>query len=230
MSRGFSQLACAGFTLTFRPWMRSRIARVNIAGLPSDVPASLPIVLIANHVSWWDGFLLMEVRRVLRPSAPFHTIMLESQLSKSPFLRRIGAIGIDPSSPASIRGAIVELKARVNERPDSVVFYFPQGRIWPSHRRPLGFKSGIERFLEAMDESVVFPVGVHLEPLTKAAPSAFLSIGPPLTSRPVPRAAILEAAVTTQLDAILRFVDTHGENSIEAWPEGRSRLPTEQPE
>jgi hypothetical protein len=207
--------------------MRSRISRVNIAGIPSDIPRSKPIVCVANHTSWWDGFLLMELRRMLRPSAPFHTIMLESELTKSPFLRKIGAIGIDPHSPGSIRGAMIELAARIRDRPDSFVFYFPQGRIWPSRRRPLEFKPGIERFLGAIEESVVLPVAIHLEPLTKAAPSAFLSVGPLLASRPVPRAAILESAITTELDAIFRFIDFHGEDSLAGWPDARSRIATE---
>ena len=227
MSRGFSPAAYAGFSLVFGPWMRSRISRVNIAGIPSRIPESKAIVCVANHTSWWDGFLLMELRRMLRPSAPFHTIMLESELAKSPFLRKIGAIGIDPRSPGSIRGAMIELAARIRDRPDSFVFYFPQGRIWPSRRRPLEFKAGIERFIEVIDESVVLPIAIHLEPLTKAAQSAFLSVGPLMASRPVPRAAILESAVATELDAISRFIDFYGEDSLAGWPEARSRIATE---
>ena len=227
MSRGFSPVAFAGFTLAFRPWMRSRIARVNIAGVPSSIPEAAPVVCVANHTSWWDGFLLMELRRALRPSAPFHTIMLENELAKSPFLRKIGAIEIDPSSPGSIRSAMTELAVRVRDRPDSFVFYFPQGRIWPSRKRPLGFKAGIERFIEAIGDAVVLPVAIHFEPLRKASPSAFLSVGAPLPSRPVPRAAILENAVATELDAILRFIDHHGEDSQQAWPSVTSRIATE---
>lgn len=223
MSRGFSTIASAGFRTTFRPWMSRRIS-VSITGLTFDIPANRPIICVANHTSWWDGFLLMEIRHKLRPDAPFHSVMLESQLRKSPFLRQIGAIGIEPSSPPSVRRVRTELQERLKDRPDSFVFYFPQGRIWPSRRRPLGFKRGIERFIEWLGDVVVLPVGIHIEPLNRASPRAFLSVGEPIGSGLAPTAGDLERAVENELDRILEFLDQHGENAANEWPHTNSRL------
>lgn len=224
MSRGFSRIASAGFRTTFRPWMSRRISGVSITGLTFDIPGDRPIICVANHTSWWDGFLLMEIRHKLRPHAPFHSVMLESQLRKAPFLRQIGAIGIDPSSPRSVLRVRTELQERLKDRPDSFVFYFPQGRIWPSRRRPLGFKRGIELFIEWLGDAVVLPVGIHIEPLNRASPRAFLSVGDPIDSNLRPSAAVLEQAVEMELDGILEFLDQHGEDAATEWPHASSRL------
>ena len=224
MSRGFSTIASAGFHTTFRPWMSRRISGVNITGLAFDIPRDRPIVCVANHTSWWDGFLLMEIRHKLRPNAPYHSVMLESQLRKAPFFRRIGAIGIDPSSPRSVLRVRNELRERLRDRPDSFVFYFPQGRIWPSRRRPLGFKRGIELFIEWLGDALVLPVGIHIEPLNRASPRAFLSVGEPIGSELKPTAGDLERAVEMELDRILEFLDQHGEDAASEWPHANSQL------
>jgi 1-acyl-sn-glycerol-3-phosphate acyltransferase len=204
--------------------MSRRISGVSITGLDFDVPRDRPIICVANHTSWWDGFLLMEIRHKLRPNAPFHSVMLASQLRKAPFLRQIGAIGIDPSSPQSVLSVKTELQARLKDRPDSFVFYFPQGRIWPSRRRPLGFKRGIELFIEWLGDATVLPVGIHIEPLNRASPRAFLSVGKPIDSDLRPAAGDLERAVEMELDRILEFLDHHGEDAASEWPHVNSRL------
>lgn len=211
MSRGFSPLLNAGFSTVFRPWMNQRFSRVHVTAPRAQIHRDIPLMLVANHVSWWDGFLLIELQRVLRPGAPFFTIMLESELRQHPFLRRIGAIGIDPQSPATVLAAIRELSRRVEERPDSAIFFFPQGRIWPSYRRPLGFRRGIEVFCEAID-SVVLPVAIHVEPLNRIAPHAFVTAGEPLTDGEPLSSCRLERNVERELDNVQGLLNHYGED------------------
>jgi 1-acyl-sn-glycerol-3-phosphate acyltransferase len=211
MSRGFSPLASAGFATVFRPWMKRRFSTVSVTTPRAEIFRDVPLIFAANHVSWWDGFLLIELQRILRPRAPFHTIMLESELGQRPFLRHIGAIGIDPESPSTVLAAIRELSRRVEERPDSVIFFFPQGRIWPSYRRPLGFRRGIEVFCEAID-SVVLPVAIHIEPLNRIAPHAFVRAGEPLRNGDDLTAPRLEFHVQRELDDLMTILKTYGED------------------
>ncbi len=212
MSRGFSPLAYAGFWSVFRPWMKSRISGVSISVPRASIDPHIPLIIVANHVSWWDGFLLMELQRVLRPDAPFSAIMLESELRKSPFLRRIGTIGIDPDSPATLLSAMRELSERVKDRPDTMIFFFPQGKIWPSWKRPLGFKRGVEVFARSVGEALVLPVALHIEPLNRAAPHAFIRAGEPLKSADASSVA-LERLVASELDEILALVSDYGEDA-----------------
>ena len=87
------------FELFFRPWRDARV-RTLVAGLPADLPRGVPLLLAANHVSWWDPFTLREMQRALRPGAPFFTVMLEAELARRPFFRRMGVVGLDPALAA----------------------------------------------------------------------------------------------------------------------------------
>lgn len=221
MTPGYSRVAWAAFETVFRPWMARRLDGIHVRGLEhaTRVPDA-PVILAANHPSWWDGFLLREVHRRIRPEAPFHVVMSEAELRRFPFFRWLGAV---PLSPATMgpRRLLRALSARVEARPDAVIGYFPQGRIWPSHRRPLGVRPGAAWLASRLPRAAVLPVGLHLEPLTRPGPAAFISVGRPLPIRRVRDTAGIEDAIEREVDAILDLVRRHGESSAEAWP-GRS--------
>ena len=219
MSEGFSPAALGLLDLFFAPWKRGRMRPTLVRGLPGQLRADRPLLVVANHASWWDGFLLREVRTALRPRAPIYTLMSEAELRRHPFLRRIGAVGIEPGSAASVLRAIRLLRRRVAARPDSVILFFPQGRIWPTHRRPLGFRRGVEAFARQLRPLTVLPVALHIEPLTAAAPTPFLSAGPAIDCDGwVPSPRWLEARVEEELDGILDHLAVHGEEAAAAWP------------
>jgi hypothetical protein len=230
MDSRYSPGAMRLFEVFWRPWMRRRLHAVRMAGLPDSLPAGVPLLIVSNHVSWWDAFLLREVQRVLRPRGPLWTLMLESELRRLPFFRWMGVVGVSPGRPASAARAMRALADAARTRPDSTILYFPQGRIWPSHRRPLGFQRGIEGLMRRLAPVTVLPVAVHLEPLTAAAPTAFVSAAPPILCMDrAPRAAVLERRVTAELDALLAFLALHGEDTPAAWPGPHARLPRTTP-
>lgn len=84
-----------------------------------------------------------------------------------------------PDPPLAARRLPRELEARRTARPDAVFGFFPQGRIWPSHRCPLGFRRGVAWLASRLAPIAVVPVGLHLEPLTRPGPAAFASVGAP---------------------------------------------------
>jgi len=222
----YSPLAWRLFDLAFGFRMRMGVRAIRLAGLPADLPESDPVLLAANHVSWWDGFLLRRLQLALRPRGSFHVVMLEKELGKRPFLRLLGGMGLSPGSATSLRRLLRELAAVRRDRPDGVVLFFPQGRIWPSYRRPLGFMGGVRLVARALAPVTVLPVGLHLEPGQHPASTAFVSVGPPMQARPdaLPDPSALERAVQEELDAILAFLSLHGEASNERWPSLGQRL------
>lgn len=219
------------FELFFHPWLRRKLHRIHIAGLPD--PSSLPdparpLVLVANHVSWFDGFLLREIQRRVRPTAVFHTVMLESELRANPILRALGGVGFDPDRPMGLRRVVRRL-AELSRRADGgagggtapVVAFFPQGRIYPSFRDPLGFQPGVRLLIRGLAPCTVLGVGMHLEPGNTVAPQAFLHAAPlrPVASgSDVPAPDELDRAARDALGRIHRHLQEHGENASRAWP------------
>ncbi|MEO8946020.1 MAG: 1-acyl-sn-glycerol-3-phosphate acyltransferase [Gemmatimonadaceae bacterium] len=190
-----------------------------IAGLPTDLNSSEPVMLVANHVSWWDGFVLRAIQRRLRPSSTLYTIALERELRQHTILRAIGGIGIDPTSPDSILRAVRKFQSKRRALPIAMFGYFPQGCITPSFRRPLGFRRGVELFVRAIAPVAVVPVAIHIEPIVSAAPTAFISVGAPIHCVDSIDHLLLQRHIQDMLDATYAFLSEHGENSVAAWPQ-----------
>ncbi len=216
-----------GFELIFHPWLRRKLHRIHLAGLPpagTSLNPTRPLILVANHVSWFDGFLLREVQRRGRPQALFHTVMLESELRANPVLKALGGLGFDPERPMGLRSVVRDLAGRADRTPGaaaSVVAFFPQGRIYPSFREPLGFRPGVRLLMRGLAPCTVLGVGMHLEPGNTVAPQAFLHVTPPLvvgSAKEAPSPATLEAEVSAALLRIHDHLGIHGEEAGDAWP------------
>jgi 1-acyl-sn-glycerol-3-phosphate acyltransferase len=208
----YSPLAMATFEAFFLPWRRRRLAPPVVLGLPAALPHDRPLLIVSNHTSWWDGFLLRDLHRTLRPRASFSFVMTEHELARRRWFRWLGALPVDAASPASILRMVRSVVATCTARSDSVVVFFPQGRIWPAWRRPLGFQRGIDVLLRALPPAYLLPVGLHIEPLTGSAPQPFVTAGAPLRwPEDAPTGERLERLVTEQLDHVLRALAEHGE-------------------
>jgi 1-acyl-sn-glycerol-3-phosphate acyltransferase len=210
-----SRHAWAAFEVPFAPWMRRRLRGPFILGDSGHfrLPAG-PVLMIANHVSWWDGFLLREAQRLIRPDAPFSVVMAADQLRRHRYLRWLGAIPLE-AGPMGPRRLLRSLQRRCVRTPDLMIGFFPQGRIWPSWRRPLGFAPGAAWLASRLSPITVLPVGLHVEALNQLAPAAFISLGAPMPSD-IP-AERMEAEVGAAVGRIHEHLDQYGEGTPDLW-------------
>lgn len=214
----FSHSALRIFESVFDIQRGFGLADTLMAALPVGIDSGRPVILAANHMSWWDGFLLLDVYRKLGRHVPLHTLMSRAELDPRPFFRLLGAVAIERDSPASIRSAIRAVRAQGIAFPEMVLSYFPQGKIWPSRRRPLGFLGGLELFAAALAPCTILPVGLHVEPLNRRAPTAFISFGTPIHADEGSfRVADVEREVEGCLDELLSFVEEFGEDAPARW-------------
>jgi 1-acyl-sn-glycerol-3-phosphate acyltransferase len=220
MSRG-GPAVWRAFELFFRPWLRRRLSGIHLAGLPDSLPGpETPLLLVANHVSWYDGFLLREVHRRLRRRGVLRTVMLASELRSSPVLRMLGGTGFDPGRPQSLRGVLRDLERWSGDSTPLTVAFFPQGRIFPSTRTPLGFAPGLRLVSRSLAPCTVLGVGLHLEPGNRISPAAYVHAARPI---PVParsevRLDEVEGGVADALARIHQHLHRHGEDAPGRWP------------
>lgn len=207
-----------GFELFFRPWMNHRLGGIHLAGIPDDLPDDRAVILASNHVSWWDGFLLREVHRRVDPGVPLFTLMGDEERNKRPFFRALGVVGLD-GDVGTLRRAIRTLRAR-RKRGPIWLSMFPQGEIRPSWSRPLGMRRGLAFFARLLEPAIVLPVAIHLEPLDRPGPTAFVHGGSPIELATDRRLDLdrVEQTVEHTLDRIHAHLDRHGEASAAAWP------------
>lgn len=178
--------------------------------------------MVANHTSWWDGFLVFLLHKKVLGRAehfrsPIFTVMLEAQLEKHSWLRRLGCSGIVPGDGASIRTSFGNVATAAKEHGSSWVLFFPQGRITASWQRPLGFERGIEVLTKMISNAVIVPLALHIEPLTATRPTAFVLAGSPVSAASCPDSAAVEDLVVMELDRLQNHIRHYGERSAEMW-------------
>lgn len=163
----------------------------------------LPVILVPNHISWWDGFFCFDVQRRLRPGSGIYSLMLDTELQKFPILRQVGCFGIQPGNAASVRRAFMQFRDLAAVNPYRTLTYFPQGQISPMRQRPLGFLRGIELLVRMIGRVQCVPLALHIEPMNAAKPSVFVQAGAPIDSldREI-TSELLETEVTRLLDDV----------------------------
>ncbi len=105
----------------------------------------LPLLLIGNHFSWWDGFFSYELNCRLFKRR-FYLMMLEKQLRKIKFFRRLGAFSIDPGSRSVLES--INYAGKLLEDNNNLLTLFPQGKLQSQYTDIINFQKGWFRILE----------------------------------------------------------------------------------
>ena len=129
------------FYTLFKIWLNFR--RVVLSGEFHD--KNLPLLIISNHMSWWDGIWVMYLNIKLF-KRKFHFMMLEEQIGKFPILNKVGGYSVKKKSRT-----IIETLNYTNELLSdnkNMVLLFPQGEIQSVYTQNIKFEKGLERILK----------------------------------------------------------------------------------
>lgn len=109
------------------------------------------VLLIGNHVGWWDGFWAMYLNlKVLKRK--FHFIMLEEQLLRYRFFNYTGAFSVNKGS-RSVVESIRYASDLLNDSKNMLLMY-PQGRLHSMYEHHFSFEQGINRILKNREGKV----------------------------------------------------------------------------
>lgn len=168
----------------FRRWfaghvagrMRRAFETVRVAGLQHlrDALASGPVVVVSNHVSWWDPMVALVLTERVVPCDSY-AMMDERNLRRLPFLGLIGGFGVDLTS-ASDGAAVIRYAARLLDGPGRAVWVFPQGRERPHTERPLGFRAGSAEVARVAKAATV-PLALRYEFMHTERPHLLVDVG-----------------------------------------------------
>lgn len=160
------------FKLYTRVKLKIAFRNILIEGEVAD--KGLPVLVIANHFSWWDGFWIVHLNRKLF-RRKFYYMMLEEELRKNIFLNRIGGYSVKRGSRSiieSLRYTIDLLKNREN-----LVLLFPQGKIESGHVTGFLFEKGVQRVAgEVAGHAQIIFVVNFVEYYSRARPSLYMYI------------------------------------------------------
>jgi 1-acyl-sn-glycerol-3-phosphate acyltransferase len=177
------------------------IAGLRVGGLEEArrVASRQPVVLAANHVGFWDSFLVVALDEALGTDG--FALMHSENLGGLPFFGWLGAIPLHPAHP--LPG--LRRGAALLDRPGRALWIFPQGGHRPAHLRPLGMLPGVRVLARLAREAAVIPVAIQYAWEESHNPGAWADLGAAI---PAPEVAgrdgvrRLEAALVEGLDRI----------------------------
>ncbi len=170
------------FERVFAAYNRNLIARrfegLRVAGLEylREREANVPLVLYANHSSWWDGLMAFQVGRALLLDQ--YAMMEERQLRAYPFHRRLGAFGVVRESVRDAARSI-EYAGQLLKGTNRALWIFPQGVTLPNDARPLALYTGAARVIERAGLADAVPVAMRYEFLGEYRAEAVVRVGSP---------------------------------------------------
>ncbi len=102
------------------------------------------ILLLANHSSWWDGFLLFQLNK-LYFKKNFHVMILQDTAEKVKFLKYLGAFSVQKNSRSLMES--LEYAGELLDDPANLVLIFPQGELHSSYVSEINFEKGVGRMI-----------------------------------------------------------------------------------
>jgi 1-acyl-sn-glycerol-3-phosphate acyltransferase len=98
------------------------------------------VLLIANHFSWWDGFLLYYVNKLVFKKQ-FHIMVLEESMRKLRFLKYLGSFSVVKNSKSVLES--LDYAAWLLNDTDNLVVIFPQGKLYSNFVDDISFEKGV---------------------------------------------------------------------------------------
>jgi 1-acyl-sn-glycerol-3-phosphate acyltransferase len=159
----------------FFKWFTRRLLKRNFHSIQieSDFEdKAQPVLVLANHISWWDGFWV-EYLNQQTIHRRFHFMMLEEQLKKHWYFRYTGGYSVRPKSREMVKS--IEYTIGLLKNPANIILLFPQGKIHSAFNDSIHFESGIQQIIHKTDPDFqVLFVANFTDYLSDVKPNLFI--------------------------------------------------------
>lgn len=133
------------------------------------IDTNKPILLISNHVSWWDGFWAMYINLTLFKKK-FYFMMHEKQLLEYKFFNQTGGFSISNQYRHIIDS--INYSSSILEDKNNLLVIYPQGEINSIYQSNFIFKRGIEKIINQKDITLLFSANL-IDYFSNSKPSLF---------------------------------------------------------
>jgi chlorobactene lauroyltransferase len=165
------------FSIYNRNLIKRRFHSFQVLGLSEFNKRNLqiPLVIYANHSSWWDGLVAFEISR--KANLDGFIVMEERQLKRLFLFRLLGAFSVNRENPREAIKTINYAVEILEEIPSRTIWIFPQGKTLPNDQRPIYFYNGLSKIIEKVRKVQIIPIAIQYEFLNEFKPEIFAKIG-----------------------------------------------------
>ena len=134
------------FAIVLKRILAKRFHEIIVEEIPIRKDHS--VLLLCNHFSWWDGFLLFQLNRLFLHKK-FHILVTEENYHAHGFLKYLGAFSVKKQSRSMIE--TLEYAGKLLNDPANLVVIFPQGKLFSSHCDEVLFEKGLMNIINSSD-------------------------------------------------------------------------------
>jgi 1-acyl-sn-glycerol-3-phosphate acyltransferase len=169
------------FTRIVRSYFRKHFRAVLVQHAEGLRDASGPLIVYANHSSWWDPMVSVLLAQTSLPGRKHFAPMDAEPLKRYPILRKVG---IFPVELATARGAVQFLRtSEAVLASGGVLWVTPQGRFADVRERPLAFRNGLAALVARLPEVTVLPLAIEYTFWNERLPETLMHFAPGLRVR-----------------------------------------------
>ena len=152
---------------------------IRLANSPRFPRAAGPLIVYANHASWWDPLAFIVISRYFLPTASHYAPMDAAALKHYALLRKLG---IFPVEAGTRRGAAQFLRAahEILSAPNSVLWITPEGRFTDMRTRPANFRPGLAALAARSGACTFLPLAFEYTFWDERLPEILINCGQPI--------------------------------------------------
>ncbi|HEY5214938.1 MAG TPA: lysophospholipid acyltransferase family protein [Acidobacteriaceae bacterium] len=194
------------FERIVRAYFRRHFRAVMVQHAERFTAMEGPLIVYANHSSWWDPMVSILLAQMLLPGLGHYAPMDASALKRYPIL---GKIGIFPVEMSSARGAAQFLRtSKAILESGGVVWITPQGRFADPREFPLAFKPGLGALAVRAGDVTLLPLAIEYSFWDERLPETLLRFGDPLRIEPGCSAETATQRLEAALAAVMQDLKT----------------------
>ena len=128
---------------TFFSWYINRLIKSDFEDFDFNkikFDKNRSILMLSNHFSWWDGFLIFQINRLYFQKR-FHVMITEENYQKVWFLKYMGSFSVKKNSRSIIE--TLEYAGHLLDDPENLLLIFPQGKLYSGHTDQIQFQKGL---------------------------------------------------------------------------------------
>jgi 1-acyl-sn-glycerol-3-phosphate acyltransferase len=166
------------FRQIVKGYFRRHFHAVRASGTHRFTDAGAPLIVYANHGSWWDPMISILLAGELMPQSSHYAPMDADALARYGIFKQLGVF---PVEMKSARGAVQFVRTgSAVLTGGGVLWVTPQGRFADARERPLAFKPGLAVLAARNAPCTVLPLAIEYPFWDERLPEALLHFGEPV--------------------------------------------------
>ncbi len=166
------------FRSIVRRYFRQQFHAVRIVGAHHLRDARGPLIVYANHSSWWDPMVCFLLSAELLPQRRNYAPMETASLDRYAVLKQLGVF---PVTIDTARGAVQFLRTgQAVLEGGGVLWITPQGRFADPREKPLTFKPGLAALATRVGPCTVLPLAIEYTFWDERKPEVLMEFAEPI--------------------------------------------------